>query len=74
MDIIRGLLQHAIELAGGSQASLGKACGRSQNAIYHAVKTGRVSPDLAIRISNAVKGAIPAHKLCPLLGDHDSQR
>lgn len=65
MDI-RGLLQKAIAIAGGSQAKLGRACGGlTQNTIYHAHKRGEVSAELAIRIHHATKGEVPADQLRP---------
>jgi hypothetical protein len=62
MDI-RGLLNKAIELAGGSQERLGMLTGYSQNAIYAARKKGQVSPLMARRIEAAV--GISADDLCP---------
>jgi DNA-binding transcriptional regulator YdaS (Cro superfamily) len=61
----RTLLAKAIDIAGGSQTKLGEACGCSQNAIHQALKIGRVSAKLAVKIDNATKGAVPAHLLCP---------
>ena len=50
----------------GSQAKLGRAAGNfSQNAIHQPMKRNSVSPELALGIHRATKGAVPASELRP---------
>lgn len=62
---VRALIEKAISLV-GSEAKLGKAAGGfSQNAIWQAKRRGRVSPELALGIHNAVSGKVSASELRP---------
>ncbi len=63
MDV-RDHVQEAIKRA-GSGAGLGRATGYSQNAIWQAMKRGRVSPKMALAIHRATNGAVPASSLRP---------
>jgi hypothetical protein len=67
---VADLITEAIGIA-GSQAKLGKAAGGfSQNAIWHAKRTGSVSARLAVGIERATNGAVSKHALCPdVFGD-----
>lgn len=58
------LLNEAIA-ACGSQAKLGKATGRSQNAVWHARSTGRVTAEFALAIDKATNGLVPKEALRP---------
>ncbi|WP_371678976.1 transcriptional regulator [Microvirga sp. KLBC 81] len=53
----------------GSEAKLGELCGVSQNAIWHAKKSGRVSAELAKAIHEATGGEVPKWSLRPDLWD-----
>lgn len=53
----------------GSEAALGQAIGRSQNAVWSAKRHGRVSADMAKRIDEATGGKIAKWKLRPDLWD-----
>lgn len=64
MTNVTDLIQSAIDLL-GSEAKLGKACGRSQHAIWSAKKKGRVSAELASAIDAATGGRVARHDLRP---------
>ena len=53
----------------GTEAALGQAIGRSQNAVWSAKRHGRVSADMAKRIHEATGGKIPKWELRPDLWD-----
>jgi DNA-binding transcriptional regulator YdaS (Cro superfamily) len=57
-------LTRAIEIAGG-QSSLGRLTGRSQHAIWHAIKKGRCSVELAVLIERALHGQVTRQQLRP---------
>ncbi len=57
-------IQKAIKLA-GSEAKLGKACGRSQHAIWYAKTKNKVSAELAIAIEAATGGQVTRSDLRP---------
>ena len=65
MPDIRRLLLRAIDLAGGTQASLGEATGTSQNAIFQALRRRQVSAEMACAIHHATDGHVPAWELRP---------
>ena len=65
MPDIRRLLQRAIDLAGGTQSALGETIGSTQNAVYEALRRGRVSPEMACAIHHATDGEVPAWRLRP---------
>ena len=48
-----------------SEAKLGAATGYSQNAIWHAKRTGRVSAEMAVAIDKATGGQIPKAAMRP---------
>jgi len=58
------LIAQAIDVV-GSQAALGRATGRSQNAVWHALKVGRVTAEFAADIDRATHGRIPKTRLRP---------
>ncbi|WP_442867751.1 transcriptional regulator [Caulobacter sp. NIBR2454] len=58
------LLDAAISIV-GSQGKLGRATGFSQNAIWHARRVGRVSPELALAIDRATAGVVSRAGLRP---------
>lgn len=64
MSDVTELLQAAISKL-GSEAKLGAAAGYSQNAIWSAKRTGRVSAELAAAIHKATEGAVPRWQLRP---------
>jgi DNA-binding transcriptional regulator YdaS (Cro superfamily) len=64
MSDVTKIIEEAIALL-GSEAKLGAAAGKSQNAIWSAKRAGRVSPDLAIGIERATGGQIPRWRLRP---------
>ena len=64
MSDVTELLQVAISQL-GSEAKLGAAAGYSQNAIWSAKRTGRVSAELASAIDKATGGAVPRWRLRP---------
>jgi DNA-binding transcriptional regulator YdaS (Cro superfamily) len=57
-------LERAIRLAGG-QSKLARAVGYTQNAIWKAKDTGRISAELAIRIEAATGGKVTREQLAP---------
>jgi len=59
-------MAYAIEIA-GTQANLAEWVGYKQQGISNALLSGRVSPQLAIRIEQVTKGRIKALALCPTL-------
>jgi DNA-binding transcriptional regulator YdaS (Cro superfamily) len=61
---IRAQMERAIHLF-GSEKKLGNAIGYSQHAVWHAKKTGRVSPRMAVEIERATRGAVTRIGLCP---------
>lgn len=63
--VIRNLLDTAIVQAGGTQRKLADAIGMSQHAIYHAIKVGRVSADLAVKLDTYTKGLVSRETLRP---------
>ncbi|WP_409516130.1 transcriptional regulator [Brevundimonas sp.] len=63
-DITRGLLSEAIQIF-GSQSKLAAATGRSQNAVWHALKNGRVSAEFAMAIDAATDGQVSRSALRP---------
>ena len=58
------LLDRAIACM-GSQAKLGEATGRSQNAVWHARSTGRVTAEFALAIDRVTDGQVSKHELRP---------
>jgi DNA-binding transcriptional regulator YdaS (Cro superfamily) len=64
MSDTRKLIIDAIEML-GSQAKLGAAAGLSQNAVWSAKRTGKVSAKMAKGIETATRGKIPSWKLRP---------
>lgn len=64
MSDVTELLQAAISRF-GSEAKLGAAAGYSQNAIWSAKRSGRVSAELASAIHEATEGAVPRWQLRP---------
>lgn len=58
------LLDRAIEIF-GSQAKLGVATDRSQNAVWHARRKGRVSAEFAMAIDTATDGQVSRSELRP---------
>lgn len=65
MHKVRGLLRKAISLVGGTQVALGRATGKSQNAVYNALRRGHVSAEMASAIHYATAGKVPAWELRP---------
>jgi DNA-binding transcriptional regulator YdaS (Cro superfamily) len=63
-DEVTRLVCQAISLA-GSQGKLAKSIGRSQNAIWHAKSTGRITAEMALSIDRATSGAVSRHQLRP---------
>jgi len=63
-EITASLLSEAVALV-GSQTALGKATGRSQNAVWHALKTGRVTAEFALDIHRATQGQVSRSRLRP---------
>ncbi|WP_429041586.1 transcriptional regulator [Bradyrhizobium elkanii] len=55
----RDAISKAKALCGGSEASLARAAGYSQNAIWSAQRKGRVSLEMAIRLERATGGGVP---------------
>ncbi|WP_420888144.1 YdaS family helix-turn-helix protein [Bradyrhizobium elkanii] len=53
------LLAQAIAACGGSETSLSRAIGYSQNAVWAAKRRGSVSPRMAIQIEIATQGLVP---------------
>lgn len=49
----------------GNQSRLAEAIGFSQHAVWHALKRGRVSPQMAIAIHKATKGKVRKEHLRP---------
>ena len=68
---VRDLLKEAIRKA-GSQAKLGKAIGKTQNAIHQALKRGSVTAEMAVSIERATEGEIRKEQLRPDLFAQDS--
>ena len=64
-QVIRNLIDTAIVQAGGTQRKLASAVGMSQHAIYHAIKVGRVSAELANKIDTFTKGLVSRERLRP---------
>jgi DNA-binding transcriptional regulator YdaS (Cro superfamily) len=64
MSDVTKLIEEAIALV-GSEAKLGDACGKSQNAIWAAKRAGRVSAELAVAIERATGGRMPRWRLRP---------
>lgn len=60
----RSLVERAIQMF-GSEAKLGKAIGRSQNAVWQAKRRGRVTAEMAIAIDEATEGVVSRHQLRP---------
>lgn len=48
-----------------SEAKLGAATGYSQNAIWHAKRTGRISAEMAVAIDRVTGGQIPKAAMRP---------
>ncbi len=68
------LLQLAVDMF-GSQAKLAAAVGLSQPAISLAIRTGRVSAELATKVHRATGGAVHRASLCPeIFGDIDAKQ
>lgn len=63
--VIRNLLDTAIVHAGGTQRKLADAIGMTQHAIHHAIKVGRVSPELAVKLDTYTKGLVSKETLRP---------
>jgi DNA-binding transcriptional regulator YdaS (Cro superfamily) len=61
---VRDLIQAAIDKA-GSQAKLGKAIGKSQNAVHQALKRGKVTAEMAVSIERATEGEVRKEQLRP---------
>jgi DNA-binding transcriptional regulator YdaS (Cro superfamily) len=59
------LFARAIEVTGGSEASLARRIGCSQHAIWRARRVGRVTAELAAKIDDATAGQVPKSKLRP---------
>lgn len=57
-------LDRAVELA-GSEKKLGQKVGATQNAIWQARQRGRVTAEMAMKIEQALAGAVQARELCP---------
>jgi DNA-binding transcriptional regulator YdaS (Cro superfamily) len=57
-------LERAIKLAGG-QSKLARATGYTQNSIWKAKDSGRISAELAIRIELALGGRVTREQLAP---------
>jgi len=57
-------LERAFKYA-GSQRKLAELTGYSQNAIWYAAKVNRASPQMALKIERATKGAVTARQLRP---------
>jgi len=68
---VRELIQAAIKKA-GSQAKLGKAIGKTQNAVHQALKRGSVTAEMAVSIERATEGEIRKEQLRPDLFAQDS--
>ena len=64
-DTFDDLMSKAIELCGGSETKLAKACGVSQNTVWAARRAKRVSAELAVKIGTATDSAVPRWKLRP---------
>lgn len=62
--VVTDLMCQAIMLL-GSQQKLADAVGRSQNAVFHAKSTGRVTAEMALAIDRATDGAVSRHQLRP---------
>jgi DNA-binding transcriptional regulator YdaS (Cro superfamily) len=57
-------LERAIKLAGG-QSKLARAIGYTQNSIWKAKNSGRISAELAIAIEAAMGGRVTKEQLAP---------
>ena len=64
-DAFDTLFAKAIELTGGSESSLARAVGLSQNAVWAARQARRVSASMAVKIERATRGAVKAADLRP---------
>jgi DNA-binding transcriptional regulator YdaS (Cro superfamily) len=58
------LIESAINIL-GSEAKLGKAIGRSQNAVWQAKRRGNVTAEMAIAIDRATNGVVAKERLRP---------
>ena len=63
-EVVTALVSQAVQLL-GSQQKLASAVGRSQNAVFHAKSTGRVTAEMALAIDRATGGAVSRHQLRP---------
>lgn len=57
-------LSRAVEIA-GSQHKLAEAIGYSQHAVWHALRRGRVSAEMALKIEKVTAGEVSAADLRP---------
>uniref|UniRef100_UPI001F2FCB8D YdaS family helix-turn-helix protein n=1 Tax=Xenorhabdus sp. Sc-CR9 TaxID=2584468 RepID=UPI001F2FCB8D len=57
-------VKRAIEIT-GSQASLARACGVTQPAVYRWLNGSRIKADYVMAIVEATNGAVQAHELRP---------
>ena len=71
--VVRAELTKAIGMH-GSQGKLGKAIGVSQNAIWNALRQGRVSAELATGLHLATKGKVDKAKVRPDLFQRQKRR
>lgn len=62
--VVTAMITAAVAII-GSEAKLGKAAGYSQNAIWHAKRTGRCSAEMAAAIDRATDGEVSKHSLRP---------
>ncbi|WP_441277792.1 transcriptional regulator [Tardiphaga sp. 172_B4_N1_3] len=65
LETVRRLLFKAAVRFGGSETKLAKAAGYSQNAVWTAKHTGRVSAELAMAIEVASRGDVTARQFRP---------
>lgn len=64
-EITRNGIAQAVDIAGGTQRKLADAIHMSQHAVYHALKVGRVSAELANKIHDFTKGGVSRETLRP---------
>ncbi|MGJ5022350.1 transcriptional regulator [Bradyrhizobium oligotrophicum] len=62
---VREAIAKAQARCGGSEASLARSTGYSQNAIWAANKKGRMTLEMAVRIERATNGEVPCWESRP---------
>lgn len=64
VSTVKQLIQKAVDYH-GTETKLGQATGYSQNAIWQALKKGRVSAEMAVAIDRATNGEVSKSALRP---------